>query len=288
MKFASIALFLFMSLNAAAQTDNYKIYGTAAKNNVSVHEVVNALKDADVLFFGEEHDDSIGHVLELQVFQKCHELYGQSLVLSLEMFETDVQSVLNEYLAGLIQEKHLSKDARVWKNYSDYKPLIEYAKTNKIKVVAANAPGRYANLVSRKGLIALEQLDKNMKKYLPPLPIDTATGKYYEKFVEIMGGHDAMMPGLHMFQAQNLWDATMAWSIAKALKENKGAKVLHLNGKFHSDDKLGIAAQLPNYRKNVKVANISAFADNTPGTPDWNKYADLADFIIITKPAEKK
>lgn len=267
----------------------YKIYDTKAKQEVPVHAIVTAFSNVDVLFFGEEHNDSIGHLVEKTILEESYELLGCKLVLSMEMFETDVQVVLDEYLAGFIKEKNLKKEARAWGNYDDYKPMVEYAKEHNIKVVAANTPARYVGSVSRNGLDVLDKLSPAAKKFLPPLPIDTATGQYYNKFVEIMGEH-AMMPGVQMFQSQNLWDATMAYSVYKTLKKNKGSKVYHLNGKFHTDEKLGIPAQLKNYagRKEINMLNISCFPDSSFEQPEWEKYNMLGDYIIITKPGTGK
>ena len=201
----------------------------------------------------------------------------------MEMFETDCQNVLNEYLAGLIREKNFVTEARAWPNYKDYRPLIELAKTQRVPVIAANAPARYVNMVNRMGLISLEKLDISGKAWLPPLPIDTATGTYYEKFLQIMGGH-ANMGGMQMYQAQNLWDATMGWSIAAFLKKHRGYKILQVNGAFHSEEKLGIAAQLKKYNPKLKELNIACFSDDSFDNPDWTKYSNNNDYIILTDP----
>jgi uncharacterized iron-regulated protein len=290
-----LCLVLIIPAIAVAQRpleDYYRIYDTRQEREVPLDSIVHALSNADVLFFGEDHGDSIGHVLELRLLEACHQAYGDAVVLSLEMFEKDVQLILDEYLRGAIREKNLLKDARVWKNYQDYRPLVEYAKTNKIPVVAANAPSRYTNMVTMGGLQSLQQLDKRAKAFLPPLPIDTAVGRYYERFNEVMGGHGAMS-SMHIYQSQNLWDAAMAWSVYQAWRGKRGTKVLHLNGRFHTDEKLGIPAQLQRYaekdRKKMRVLNISSFPDTSYHTPGWEKYRHLGDFIILTdplKPAE--
>jgi uncharacterized iron-regulated protein len=93
------------------------------------------MADADVLFFGEEHNDSAGHYLENKIFRALHAQYADKVVLSMEMFETDGQLVLNEYLGGTIDETRFSRDIRLWSNYKDYRPMIEYAKQNKIPVI---------------------------------------------------------------------------------------------------------------------------------------------------------
>jgi uncharacterized iron-regulated protein len=262
---------------------HYKIYNTQSQKIISVDDIVNDMNNADVLFFGEEHNDATGHQLEYILLKKLAEKYPGNAALSMEMFETDVQYVLNEYLAGLIREKNFKVDARVWPNYTDYRSLVEFAKSGNMPVVAANAPARYVNMVNRLGLNSLQQLDKTGKSYLPPLPIDTATGAYYDKFGKIMGGHSAM-PGFQMYQAQNLWDATMGWSIAEFYKSHKHYKILHLNGGFHSEEKLGAAAQLKKYAPKAKILNIAVYSDDTFNNPDWSKFKNLGDYIILTDP----
>ena len=283
MKFLSTLLAFVLPFFALGQTTHYKIYSTSLQKEVSVDDVVAGLDKADVLFFGEEHNDSTCHVLEALLFQKISEKYPGKTALSLEMFETDCQGVLNEYLGGLIREKNFVTEGRAWHNYKDYRPMIEYAKTNHNPVVAANAPARYVNRVNRLGLASLDQLDNIGKAWLAPLPIDTATGAYYDKFLSIMGGHGAM-GGMQMYQAQNTWDATMGWSISRFLKKHRDYKLLQVNGGFHSEDKLGTAAQLKKYDAKAKIINLATFSDNNFDNPDWSKYSKENDFILLTDP----
>ncbi len=271
-----------------AQTDTiplYKIYSVEKKNEISLEELVNSLQKRDVVFFGEEHDDSVAHVLELLLLERLHKQAGKETILSMEMFQTDVQLALNEYLGGLITETNLEKDGKLWKNYKDYRPLIEHARENGIFVLAANAPSRYTNRVTRNGLKSLNDLDKAARALLAPIPVDTLTGAYYEKFSALMGGHEGMAL-LKLYQAQNLWDATMAWNIARLMKKKHRKKlVFHLNGRFHSDQKLGAYAQLQRYSSKLKCANISVFKEASIAAPKWSDWEYLGDFIIITRPA---
>jgi uncharacterized iron-regulated protein len=205
----------------------------------------------------------------------------------MEMFETDNQLGLNEYLGGFINEDRFTRDVRLWNNYKDYRPMVEYAKQNKLPVIAANPPRRYVNLVTRRGMKSLDSLSKDAKKYLPPLPYDTLTGRYRDKFMEIMKG----TPGStsqNIYYSQSLWDAGMAYSIYKFLKANKRKKVFHCVGGFHTEEKLGTAAQLQIRNKKLRILNIACFADESFNTPDWEKFSHRGDYIIITNPDLKK
>ncbi|MDO3628928.1 ChaN family lipoprotein [Mucilaginibacter sp. BT774] len=287
MKISIILSLLLLPLFAFCQEDfsrHYKIYDTRNQKIISVDDIISDMSNAGVLFFGEEHNDSTCHVLELTFLTKLAASYPGKTALSMEMFETDCQNVLNEYLEGLIREKNFISEARAWHNYKDYRSLIELAKTQQIPVLAANAPARYVNMVNRMGLTSLEKLSKTGQAWLPPLPIDTATGAYYEKFLQIMGGHSSNMGGMQMYQAQNLWDATMGWSIAQFLKKHKDYKILQLNGGFHSEEKLGAAAQLKKYSSKVRIMNIAIFSDENFDNPDWVKFSKNNDYIILTDP----
>lgn len=288
MKLNPLYLLVLFSNIAFAQlkTENYKIYNTQSKSICSLDEMISSLARADVVFFGEEHNDPTGHQLELDVLQKLYQIHGKKQALSMEMFEKDIQQVMNEYLQNLIREKNFIKEARAWNNYTDYKPMIEFAKEKELAVIAANAPNRYVNLVTRKGLSALNTLNRSAKKWLPPLPIDTAKGAYYQNFLETMGGHS--VPGMEIYQSQNLWDSGMAYSIKQYLQKNKKARVFHVLGRFHSDEKLGTMAKLLKSNPGLKLSNISSFSDQSFKEPDWSKFSKLGDFVIVTNPELKK
>ena len=267
--------------------EHYKIFDTRSKQIITIEQLVQNSMDADVIFFGEEHNDSAGHYLEDTIFKALHRQFGNKLALSMEMFETDNQLALNEYLENKIDESRFSKDVRLWNNYKDYRPMIEFAKKNKIKVIAANPPRRYVTMVSRRGMRSLDSLSKEAKKFLPSLPYDTLTGYYREKFMQVMKGS----PGgdnPRVYHSQSLWDAGMSYSIYRFLRKNKGMKIFHCVGKFHVDEKLGTAAQLHMRNKKLQIMNISCFPDNSFNNPIWDQFINLADFVILTDPELKR
>ncbi|WP_254060860.1 ChaN family lipoprotein [Mucilaginibacter sp. L196] len=210
-KVLSFLFLIFSPLLSICQdslSTHYKIFNTKTQKAASPDDIIRDMNKADVLFFGEEHNDSTGHQLEYILLKKMAKRYPGKTALSMEMFETDCQTVLDEYLAGLIRDKNFETDARVWPNYDDYRQLIEFAKENKLAVIAANAPARYANMVNRLGLSSLQQLDATGKSYLPPLPIDTATGPYLQKIRSAYGwaqcyAGDADVPGTKFMGCYN-------------------------------------------------------------------------------------
>lgn len=284
--FTLIALFIpFLSI-AQDINKHFKIYDVKNSKITTIDAIVSDLNTANVLFFGEEHNDSIGHYLEAELFKRIAIAFPGKTALTMEMFHIDVQPIINEYLNGTITEKNFIKEARAWNNYKDYRPLVELAKSNKLDVIGANAAARYSNAVTRGGLEILNQFPKASKAFFAPLPIDTAIGRYQDKFIETLGGHS--MGGMKVYQTQNFWDATMAWSIANYAKRNKDKKIFQVNGRFHSDEKLGTLAKLKGYSPKLKILNISCFSAEDFENPDWSKYKQLGDYVIVTDPKVKK
>jgi len=291
MKVLFFAVSVFLCLSSFSQPGiekHYKIYNTRTKQLTTTEQIAIDCKDADVLFFGEEHNDSAGHYMEKEIFTALQKQYGNKLALSMEMFETDCQLVLNEYLNGFISEERMIKEARAWSNYKDYRPAVEMARQNKLYVIAANPPRRYVNMVSRKGMKSLDSLPKSSKRFLPPLPYDTASGRYRDKFMDFMKGGSPGTGNARIFYSQSLWDAGMAYSIYSYWRKNKDKKIFHMVGRFHCDEKLGTAAQLQNRNTRLKILNISCFSDSSFAKPDWSAFSNLGDYIILTDPELKK
>jgi uncharacterized iron-regulated protein len=303
MKYSLLSAILFISFSLWSQEKlsekNYRVYSAKLQKEVELSTIADDMKNYDVLFLGEEHNDSVTHYLESKMLELLFAKYSSSVALSMEMFDRDVQPVMNEYLKGFIREKNFNKDARTWSNYRDYKPMVEFAKANKLDVICANSPSRYTNLAGRKGQKALMELPDESKKYFAPLPYDTATGKYYEKLMALTK-HDAPPPAkdtaakkapamppmgaFNLIMGQSLWDATMAYSISEYLKKNKSKKVLQVNGRFHSDEGFAIVTQLKKYSPKTKSLIISTGEDESFPNIDWSKHKTLGDYIIITDP----
>lgn len=300
----SFVFLILITFQTSAQISekNYKIYSVKLGREVSPKEIADDMKNYSVLFFGEEHNDSVTHFLELKMLEAMYQSFGGKMALSMEMFDRDVQTVMNEYLSGHIRERNFTKDARCWSNYRDYRPMIEFAKEKNLKVICANAPSRYTNLAGRKGQTALKELGAASKKNFAPLPYDTARGGYYDKLMGLSShtpssGTDtttkkappmAGMGGFSLIQAQSLWDATMAYSIAEYLKEYKSHKVLQINGRFHSDEGFAAVTQLKKYSPKTKALVISSGSDEAYPNIEWSKYIHEGDYIIITDPTVPK
>lgn len=181
---------------------DFRVYDARGRTR-SFADVLAALDRADAVLVGETHDDVVGHGVEAQLLVRAAErmgavgegtAVGRPVVLSLEMFERDVQYIVDEYLAGLITEDQFKRSSRPWDRYdTDYRPMVEFARAHGLPVVAANAPRRYVNRVSRLGAGALAPLSAEAKAFLPPLPFPGPSAAYTAKWNALM---DEMMAAM--------------------------------------------------------------------------------------------
>lgn len=263
----------------------------------SVDDIVALALERDVLFMGELHGDPGAHALQLELMEAliaASRAVDREIVLSLEMFERDVQPILDEYLVGFITESQFLAAARPWPNYErDYRPLVERAREEKLRVVAANAPRRYVNRVSRLGAESLDALPDEAKRHLPELPYPAPSPAYRAEWDARMAGagHDTGHTadgGDRALQAQALWDAAMAASVHRVL-EAGGAHpplVLHVAGAFHVQNRTGTPEAIRHYRPGVRDLVVVTHRAGSPGDfasalEDVNARS-LGDFILIT------
>jgi len=284
-----ILVIFTMSVGAFGQLayseDQFRAFD-AKGNPVTLADIVKAAGGADAIFFGELHDDAVGHAIQAEAFRRIVAEYsaGRKVTLSLEMFERDVQIVVNEYLNGQISEAQFLASSRPWGNYkTDYRPLVELAKEKRLEVVAANAPRRYVNMVSRGGRDTLNGLTKQARSWLPPLPYAEASEAYSKKFKALMGPSPEAQMGIDkILSSQSLWDASMAYGVAEALKKKKGGLVMHLNGGFHTESRLGTVEHLLKYRKKARIIVVTMRTEENFKSFDKAKHTDLGDYVILT------
>lgn len=280
------ALFL-MSVLTSAQTNpaSFRVFDSKG-NPATVEQIIDAIGGVEVVFLGENHDDATAHSLQFDIFRAVVAKYqDRRLALSLEMFERDVQIVVDEYLAGLITENHFLSSSRPWGNYkTDYRPLVELAKERKLPVIAANAPRRYVNMVSRNGRSALNALTKDARElWLAPIPYALPSEAYANKFKALMGPSPEAKMGLNnILDSQALWDATMAHSIYGFLKKNRRPLVVNLNGSFHSENRLGTPEHLLGYRKKTSFLVVTMRYEDDFTNFDKAKHGGIGDFVVLT------
>lgn len=274
--FVTIPVLILMSFTLSSDKVAFNLFDIKGKKT-SYAELLAEAKKADIVLFGELHDNPICHWLQKELTQDLFNDKKQNLVLGAEMFEADDQIALNEYLAGRISEKTLKDEVKLWNNFAtDYKPLLDFAKTNKLNFVAANIPRRYANMVYGKGEKMLDSIDTEAKKWIAPFPIKyDGNLKCYKDIFESAGGHG----GDNLPKSQAYKDATMAHFILK--NWSKGKTFLHYNGAYHSNHHQGIEWYLKQENANLKVMVISSTEQKDINVLEEGSLGS-GDFIICT------
>lgn len=271
----AIPTVLFLSLNSIVAQNKvaYRIFDDKGKK-VNYKAFKKQMLKADVVLFGEFHDNPISHWLELELAKDLN-LNGD-LVIGAEMLEADNQQLVDNYLSNKINFKFLDSAARLWPNFdTDYYPIVEYAKTNGLSVIATNIPRKYASMVFKDGgFDALNSLKDFEKKFVAPLPVkfDIELSQY-KNMLNMKGDHGSP----DIVKAQALKDATMAHFILKNYDISK--KFLHINGAYHSDFHQGILWYLRQIDNTLDYKTISTcYQENVRKLDEVN--LKRADFII--------
>lgn len=282
MKLKVIFSLIVFTLFFAGKADKraYKIYSKKGKASV-YNEIIKSAKKADVVLFGELHNNAISHWLEYELAQDFNRMKSSNLIIGAEMFESDQQLLIDEYIEGVISKKNFDQQARLWPNHeTDYAPILDFAAENDIDFIATNIPRRYASIVNKKGFGGLDSLSKHAKMFIAPLPIPYDPDlECYAGMLEMMGmpGHrKGAMKNLPKAQASK--DATMAHFIVENFKENH--LFYHFNGAYHSDNFQSIVWYLNKYNPDLKVLTITTVEqENINLLEEENK--NKADFIFV-------
>ena len=239
---------------------------------------------AEVIFLGEEHDDTGGHAMQQNIYRAALERHSNQPArpaISLEMLERHEQPLVEAYMQGEIDQPTFlaetgsaswgGDEGRFFTRW--YQPTIDAARSFNARVIAANAPRDYVKMSREEGYDAIESLPAD-ERQLVELPHDSSFGGTYQQrfndlMIESMGGDsksaDASNPHASMsnemlesfYRAQLVWDATMADSIADALAHPDVSQVFHLLGHFHSDHDGGTVLELRQRLPEVEILTIS-------------------------------
>lgn len=256
---------------------DYQLY-TPTLAPVSLSDLPQSILEADVILVGEWHTHSGIHRFQTDLLDQLAD--NHAVALSMEQFTRDNQPVVDHYLTGKIGEQFLIKSGNAWPNYeSDYRPLVELAKQRDLDVIAANAPKSIVRCIGREGIDYLEVLPQHKRRYVAQ-EIDTGDSPYKEKFMASMH-HGKPEQTQNQFAAQITWDETMAESIVDYLKDHPETQVVHIAGKFHTEQGLGTKASILRRNPNLNVVVISPFTDLSDENPNQ-------DFVLNVLPPPER
>lgn len=250
---------------------------------------------APAVLIGEIHGHQPGLDAAAALWEDIlrHPSRAASAALALEFFERDHQTHLDDYLTGITDEAAFLNQTGRSLNSGSYPPghraMVEAAKAAGVPVIAANAPRRYVRLSRLEGLDRLEAMTPEQRR-LVAVPDELTPGPYRERFFTLMGGmhpsaaetdedaaHARNQVIETFFTAQNVWDETMADSVAEAVHAGRAPVVLVV-GQFHTDFEGGLTTRLRDRGISAVVISMVAASRDTFDEDDRNR----ADIVIYT------
>lgn len=276
-----ILVLLFVNFTIAQSKLAYQLFKNDGKI-ANYEEMINDLVKSDMVFFGEYHTNPISHWMQLEMSKSFYKIKKEKLFFGAEMFENGNQLVLDEYLNGLYPEKKMLPEiTQLWSNYkTDYKPLVDFAKENKLRFIATNIPRRYASMINKMGIDALKKLSSEALQMIGP-DLETyfdPTIKAYAEMADNMGEH--VPPNMLNIQtAQAAKDATMAYFSLKNFSQ--GDFLFHFEGSYHSNYSQGIIWWINKIQPGLTIKSVTTLTHS-----EWVELTDeekntIANYIIV-------
>ena len=229
-----------------------------------------------VIYAGERHMNYEDHQTQLKIIMNLHER-GHKFAIGMEMFQRPFQKDINDYLSGALSEKEFLKRTQYFKrwqfDYNLYQEIIEYAKAKRIPIIALNLWTEIVKKVSTDGLDSLTDIERAEL----PDSMDMSDEEYRNRLEEVFRQHKSRENKTfeNFYQAQILWDETMARSIDEFLRKNPGYQMIVLAGAGHIMYGSGIPKRA--YRLNKKdyviVLPGGEFIDT-----------DIGDYLVTAEP----
>ncbi|MEP0919048.1 ChaN family lipoprotein [Leptolyngbya sp. DQ-M1] len=280
----SLSLFVLWTAPSDAQTLPAAIsVSTPTQQRLDPQAVLKQLRSSRVIYLGETHDSEADHRAQLEIVRSLYQ-QNPKIAIGMEMFQRPFQSGLDRYLAGASTETMLREfteyDKRWGFPWEFYSPIVNFAKQNQLPVIALNTPTEVTRKVARQGL---ESLTEAEKRYIPPIAeIRAEPGRYRDRLRELFNafhsGKGRSRGFERFFQAQVLWDETMADAIAQFLNQNPDRQMIVLVGQGHIVYGEGIpdrvARRIPQVKQSTVLLNPPAH---------FLKEEAIADFFWKTR-----
>jgi len=240
----------------------------------TLDKIIPELLEKRVIFVGEQHNRFEHHINQLHIIQQFHKA-GYDFGVGMEMFKIPFQGIINAYLSDEIDEQAFLRQTRYFEewgyDYNLYKPIIDFIKKNHIPLIALNLPGQITRQVSRSGIDTLDLADKD----LIPESLDFSSNRYARDLREVFAlhkGQGALQDFIFFYQAQVLWDETMAEKSHQFLQKYPDHKLIVLAGNGHLRFRYGIPERL--HRRTLTTSAVIL--------QDETMESGIADYVLKT------
>lgn len=220
-------------------------------------ELLREIARRDVVLLGEQHDAADHHRWQLQTLAAL-QLLRPRMVIGFESFPRRVQPVLDRWIAAELSEKQFLEQTdwdKVWTYPAElYMPLFQFARLNRIPMVALNVERSLTEAIMRAGWEAVPEAQwegVSRPAAPPPAHLDGLFEAYKQHAKEVAGRDGAASRDSAGFRnfvaAQTAWDRAMAEALARALHDGERDErplVVGIMGSGHLRHGHGIPHQL--------------------------------------------
>ncbi|MGA1796367.1 MAG: ChaN family lipoprotein [bacterium] len=255
------------------------VFGINPRNKLALSDIIQQVVDTPIIYVGERHSNYEDHKVQLELITALSEK-GRRFAIGMEMFQVPFQKALDEYLAGAINEREFLRASEYFKrwrfDYPLYREIIDFAKARGIHIIALNIREEITKKVTQGGLDALTEEERGEI----PRDMDMADEAYKEKLKGFFELHQEfnVKNFENFYQAQILWDETMAHSIARFMDAHPNHQMVVLAGAQHIIFSSGIpqrAQRLTNREYATLINGEFSGLDS-----------DIGDFLIFPPPME--
>jgi len=245
--------------------------------SISFDELIHEAGKNDLIFVGEVHDNPEHHLIQVQILQALTADWSP-LTVGMEFFATTQQPAIDRYMRGEISEDVFLKEvdwARGWSfPYHFYRPLVVSAKRNDNDLLGINLPSSVVRKVARSGLDSLTAEER--AHAAEEMDLSQEAHREYLREVFRDHAHHDLKDFDHFYQAQCVWEDTMADNIARRLTEG-GGKMVVFAGNGHIINRFGIPDRVLR-RIPVKIATILLY----PLTERSILTKNMGDYVWLT------
>ena len=260
---------------------------------VTAEALLRDMAKRQVVLLGEIHDSAEHHAWQLQTLAALHVLRPQ-MVIGFEAFPRRVQPVLDRWVAGELTQREFLQQVeweKVW-NFPPalYLPLFEFARINRIPMIALNVDRALTAAVSRQGW---ENTPDAVKEGVsrPARPPEAYEKILREVYLAHVKDNAARQSAQHddafryFVESQTTWDRAMAEALASRVKPGSGAPLLvGIMGSGHVRHGHGVAHQL----RDLGVKNVGLLLP-VSGTDDCGEIrTGLADAVFTVETARRE
>lgn len=271
-------IFLAMQTTAIAEcTASQNWFIPAEKTNQTEEQVFQSLPRSGFILLGEHHADTAHHQWQLAQIEQLYQQQSK-LTIGLEMLPRTSQQALDSWVAGKLTKTEFIEQSgwlEYWSfNFDDYFPILEFARKNKIPLVALNVSHQLLQGIKQVGWDAVPE---NHREGVgnPAKPLKNYIRKLAKSFTRHgePGKPVDKIAFLHFLQQQLTWDRAMAEALSKAFAKNTDGLVVGLMGSWHIIDKEGVPHQMADLG-HTKVTTLVPWSEHIDCDSVTETFAD--------------